>query len=214
MPLGDGNIGQVPFGTDGINKGDGLSKRVKVGTVFYPTIDTEFDKFGIEGEFALELVNSATGGVVTNEATGTWTEVIGTDPATTGTADGDALAGAKTIVLTAGHTFVAGNRFDDGAGNIYYIISKTATSITLKRALTATIADTTVLASVGNMGIYKVDVQVDTADINIVANVSHPEMGTVNGNYDIVNYTIDEIGATVDEIANAVDSGSKMKFVV
>ena len=213
MPLGEGSLGTLPLGGV-INKGDGMSKRVKVGTIFYPTIDTEFDKFGIEGEFILELINASTGGVVPNGATGTWSEVIGTDPLTTGTADGDALAGAKTVVLGAGHTFVAGNRFDDGAGNIYYIVSTTATSMTLKRALTATIPDTTVLSSVGNMGIYKVDVQVDTADINVIANVSHPEMGTVNGNYDVVNYTIDEIGTTVDSIAGAIDSGSKMKFVV
>ena len=176
-----------------------MARTVKKGVTFYPTFDTQFDQFKAESGFEMEITNMADGSVVTNAATGTFAEVMWTDPGHSGTTSGDTAAGANQITLASGNTLVAGDRFDDGAGNIYYVVDATDTSVTIKGSLVAAIADGTDLNSVGNTGIYKVDVQIDTIGEYLVA-VNHKDYG-----HYAIKYTVSEHNE--DDIYDRLDSG-------
>ena len=91
-----------------------MARTVKKGVTFYPSFDTQFDQFKAEGGFTMEIINMATGAVTTNDATGTFAEVMWTDPGHSSTVNGAVSAGANQIAVDSGGTLVAGDRFDDG----------------------------------------------------------------------------------------------------
>ena len=192
-----------------------MAREVKKGITFFPTVDTEFDKMGDASKFGLEIVNANNGAVVTNAASGTWAEVMWTNPDHSATTAGVATAGSSTInVSTSDLTLVPGDRFDDGAGNLYYVtaVDTSAGVITIKGKLVADIDDDTDLNSVGNTGIYKVDVQIDTEGEYLV-NISHPDFGHSTVKYIVVANTIDDVYSRLDGGLNSLGATTTMKVI-
>lgn len=189
-----------------------MARQVKKGITFFPTVDTEFDKMGDASSFAVEMINAASGAVEANAATGTYAEVMWTDPSHSGTVAGAVVIDDSVITLGAGHDFVAGDRFDDGAGNLYYITSVNGNDISIKGKLVANIADAASLASVGNTGIYKVDCQIANEG-EFLVNVSHPEFGHSTVKYEIITNDVDDVYTRLDEGLNSLGANATMKVI-
>ena len=192
-----------------------MAREVKKGITFYPTVDTEFDKMGDASQFGLEIVNAANGAVVPNGATGTWEEVMWTNPNHSAKTVGDTPAGSSVIAVdTSSLTIVAGDRFDDGSGNLYYVtkVDTNAGNIYIKNKLVADISDATTLNTIGNTGIYKVDVVIENEGEYLV-NVSHPEFGHSAVKYVVVANTLDDVYERVDEGLNSLGTSSVMKVI-
>jgi len=177
----------------------------KKGNVFYPGIDTEFDAMGDASLFGLEITKASDGSVVANgveEGTEAWEEIMWTANDHTGTTAGVAKTGDSVIALASGNTLVAGDRFDDGAGNLYYVVAGSDESITIKKELVADIADAAAISSVGNTGLYKVNVQLDEAGEYFLS-ISHPDFGHTTSKYLVTESTLDEVNDAVKKLSGS-----------
>jgi len=176
---------------------------IKIDTVVYPGIDTEFDAMGQADQFGLEITKASDGSVVTNGVdTEAWSEIMWTDPGHTGTTAGEAKEGDSVIALAAGNTLVAGDRFDDGAGNLYYVVDGSDESITIKKELKANIADATDIASVGNTGLYSVNVKLTEVGEYFLS-ISHPEFGHTTSKYKAIEASLADVNDAVQTLARA-----------
>jgi len=188
-----------------------MAIQIKKATEGYVALDTSFDRLNDASSFSIEIVSLNDGSIVTNEATnaGTFSEVIGTDPGHSATVNGAASAGDTSITVDSGHTFVKGDVVDDGAGNLYYITSVTDTTLGLKKALVADIADDTSLASAGNTGLYRTPVKITNTGDYLVK-FSHPDMGRIALKLEIVEHVIDDVYANqvtrFDQVDSKLDS--------
>ncbi len=187
---------------------------VKLGEKFFPGVDTEFDKLGDSSEFGIEITNADTGALietgVDDNVIGDFAEIMWTDPATTGTSAGaENVIGKSIVAVASGHTFVAGQRFDDAAGNLYYITKVEAEAISIKGELVADIADATDLVSVGNTGIYKIDVTL-AAEAEYFVSMNHPEFGHISSKYKVVGKDNGDIYTRLDEGLNKLGSTGSM----
>ena len=187
---------------------------VKLGQPFYPGVDTEFDKLGDASEFGIEITNAATGALIEdgtddNVVDGVFSEVMWTDPATSGTSAGSENVIGASILSVPTHGFSAGQRFDDGAGNLYSITATTTDTISIKGALVADIADATALASVGNTGIYKTTVTL-AAPGEYFVSLSHPEFGHISSKYNVVENSLADTYERIDEGFNKLGASGKM----
>ena len=191
-----------------------MAREVKAATTFYPTVDTEFDLFKEEDNFGLEIRNASNGELVTNDASGTWAEVMWTDPGHSAKTSGDSPAGQKyiTVVDDSSNTLVAGDRIDDGNGNIYYVTKVSSGNVYLKRALVADIADGTDLSTVGNTGIYKADVQIADEGEYLV-DIQHPVMGHATVKYIVTAHNVDDVYDRLDKGLNELGATETMKVI-
>lgn len=186
--------------------------KVQVNKKFYPGIDTEFDKLADSSEFKLEITNAATGAIVldkddddapvdgdgnpttANIIDGLFSEIMWTIPETgeelTATAAGsENIAGNSIINVASGHTMVEGTRFKIGS-DFYYVSAVAGESVSIKGKLVADVAAATVLVQVGNTGIYKTGITLDTAGEYFVS-MSHPEFGHISSKYEVAEQSID-----------------------
>lgn len=192
----------------------------KSGAPFFPLIETGFDVLGEEANFSIaKLTNVSDGTPVVNANDGVFTEIMEDDNGHTGTTVGAAVIGDATITLTAGDTLEIGDVFNDGAGNLYYIVSKVGDVIGIKGKLVADIADASAIAFAGNTGVYKVNMQID-AEMPLSVIFKHTTMGRVPARYAIVATTLDEEAALaetrydlVKEKLDAMSGGSTFKVV-
>jgi len=187
--------------------------QVRKDVAFFPGVNTEFDWLGDASKFGIEIVKASDGSVATNDGAGTWEGIMWTDPGHTGKTSGVAAAGSSVITLASGNTLVAGDRFDDGAGNLYYVVKGSDTEITIKRELKADIADATDLNSVGNTGSYKVEVKL--ADVGeYFVSFSHPEFGHKTIKYEIVEHNLDETFTRLDEGLDKLGASGSMSAII
>ena len=195
-----------------------MARDVKQSINFYPGVDTEFDRLNDTARFSSTIINMADGSVVTNEGSGTFAELIRPTNGHKSTTDGAASIGDATVTLsTTDDGLVVGDAFDDGAGNLYYISSRSGQVIGLKRPLVADIADATELDEVGNTGLYKVECQI--ADLGeYMVTIAHPEFGNIALKYVVVENTMDDAVANANSRFDAIDSklasiGAKARMV-
>jgi len=189
-----------------------MGVQIKKGVPSWMSVDTDFDVFGDQASFAMEIINASTGAVVVNDGTGTFEEVMWSDSAHSGTTSGTTLVGATSVVLAVGNDFVPGDRIDDGAGNIYYISVVDGDIIHIKGEIKAEITDATALVTVGNTGMYRVDVNIANAGDYFV-NFSHPEMGHTAAKVTVVENTVDDVYNRLDGGLNALGANKTMKVI-
>jgi len=189
-----------------------MARKVKKGVTFYPAFDTKFSDFKIEGNFTLEIINLADGSSITNAATGTFTELMWPDPGHSATLNGAVSSGADQLTVDSGGTLVVGDRFDDGAGNIYYITDITGNVITVKGKLKANISDNTVLNSKGNTGIYKVDVQIANKGEFLVT-ATETEYGSYPIKYEVAEHDEDDIYDKLDSGFDSLGATKKITTI-
>lgn len=187
---------------------------VKLGQAFYPGVDTEFDRLGDASGFKIEITNASTGalienGVDNNVVDGVFSEIMWTDPLTSGTSAGTENVIGASVISAPAHGFAAGERFDDGAGNLYSITAVGTDTISIKGELVADIADATALASVGNTGIYKTGITLAAAGEYFVS-MSHPEFGHISSKYNVVENTLDDTFERMEEGFNKLGATGKM----
>ncbi len=184
-------------------------EKVKAGVNFYPGVNTSFEKMGDISEFGLEIVKASDGVAAVNAATGTWSEVMWSDPGHSATLADNATIGDATITLVSGNTLEVGDRFDDGAGNKYYVTASSDTEISIKGKVVANIADADTLASVANTGIYKIDVNLVGLGEYFVS-MTHPEFGSTTIKYEMVERTLVETYDRLDTGLNGLGASGSM----
>ena len=182
-----------------------MARDIKKAVSFYPGVDTEFDKLGDAASFSMVIKSMVDGSDVVNDGAGTFEELINTASGNTGTTAGAVVIGDQNITLAADSTLVVGEAFDDGAGNLYYISSKSGDVIGLKKPLVADIADATALTAVGNTGLYKAEAQI-AAEGEYMVTVAHPEFGHIALKYNVVTNTLDDAVTTSNSRFDELDS--------
>lgn len=186
-------------------------------TQFHIVLDTEFDAFGIEGGFTMEIQDLA-GNALTNDdpAGDDFVEVLkdaANVTAVNGTVASDAAAGAKTVQLNAGHTATPGAVIQFGTSDIRAIRSVDGNTITLVSPLSATITSGTTISAKPNTGIYKCPVVLDFVGQALFL-ISHPEYGSLTIRYDMVNQSMDTLGTKIDGISEAVGAAKTIKAIL
>jgi hypothetical protein len=180
---------------------------------FYVMLDTDRDSFGIESGFTMEIQDEV-GNVLTNNATGTWSEVIRTSfAANTGEVASAADVGDRIISLTTGHTIAAGDVVTIGSAGTYAVVAVDGDNIELKRGLEAPVSATDSVTAVGNTGIYKADVELDfSGDVTVMAH--HPEYGYVTIRYTMVDTNLDMVDEKIDNISAAIGATKTIRAVI
>ena len=163
-------------------------QQAKMGVAFYPMIDTERSFPGRAAEFDVAINQLSDGAVVVNNGSGACTEIMHPVNGHTGNTNLAAAIGDATIEMDAGSTLAKNDVFDDGAGNLYKVITVTGDVIGVTPALTAAIALNTDLDATGNTGSYTFECQVNAANL-VSVEVFHPSLGNVPMTWEIVEKT-------------------------
>lgn len=186
-------------------------------TQFHIVLDTEFDAFGIEGGFKMEIQDLAGAKLTNNDPAGAnFIEVLkdaSNVTAVTGTVATEAPAKAKTVQLSSGHTAQPGSVIQFGTSDIRAVKSVNANTITLVSPLDSTVTSGTTISAKPNTGIYKCPVMLDHIGQALFL-ISHPDYGSLTIRYDIVNQNIDTLGVKIDNISDAVGANKTIKAIL
>ena len=162
-------------------------RQVKAGEYFFPTINT--GGYRESSKLSMKVIDENENEV--SFGGGSFSELTKPIEDHSGTTDGVASAGSKTITLASGNTLEAGDLIivDDTA---YRITDASDTSITVDKALVDDIDADTDLSNTGDTTSYSVSCKIDTAvgAVNVI--ISHPEMDDTVLKYEVVNKTLQE----------------------
>jgi len=181
----------------------------KAGKEFELTLNSKQKHFGVTG-FKVEVINLADGTTTAQDVD--VTEVIkNIDDPKSATTTQDALKGTRTVKVKD-NTLEDGMVFDDGNGNKYYIesIDNDGATITTRTELVADIPADTTLQQVGNTGIYKIPVTIDTVGLyNVVVSNPAVNLRNLSAFVKVTQYDIDDIGNQIEsktqEILDKID---------
>jgi len=195
----------------------------KTGVPFHVELNSHQKYFGATG-FITKVANLIDGtiSVSPNDAEEIVEEI---ETAKTASVAAAAAAGARTISVESSE-LEDGMVFDDGKGNMYYIESATADTITLKFPLKEAIAYGDTLTQVGNTGVYKIELNM-AAEGNYGVYISNPNIDMrmtgmqiavrdiiVEDVYEKVQETYDDLSARLAEVQSAVTSSAENDFEV
>ena len=132
----------------------------KIGTPFFLELNSHQKFFSASG-FVTKIVNLSDNSIsiAQNDATEI-VEVI--ESPATATVDAASATGSKQIVVQSGGSITDGMVFKDANGNKYYVEKVVGDKIHLKFPLTEGIAYGDALVQVGNTGIYKIELTINT----------------------------------------------------
>lgn len=174
-----------------------MSMVKKTGVPFFIEMNSHQRHFGATG-FDTKIID-LTSGVITPLGSDA-EEVIETvtTPATA-TAGAAAGAGDKVITLEAGSTLSDGNVIKDTANNMYYVESIAGNQLRLKFPLEAPIAFGDTLTQVGNTGLYKLTITINTAG-NYGVYISNPsiDMRSKGAQFTVKDIILEDVDAKVD----------------
>ena len=178
----------------------------KVGEIFYPGVDTEYDKLGIANEFSLELRRASDNSLVENAIpNATFEEIIKSVEAHSFTTDEISEIGSKEITFSS-CDMTKGDSFE--YNGYYYTIAEITDKIVLKRPLEVEIPSNVTIQNVGNTGIYKIPVQIDE-EVLVFCTISHPSFGNAAIKYKIVKSNTSDI---INELNNIKELLEETKF--
>jgi len=171
----------------------------KVGTPFYVELNSHQKFFGSSG-FVTKVVNLADGTITTAANDGV--EIVETisTPATS-TVDAAAAIGSKQITVQSGGGILDGMVMEDANGNKYYVENVIGDVVHLKFPLTAGIAFGDTLTQVGNTGIYKIQLTINTTG-NFGIYISNP---SINLRSKGIQYTIKDV--VLEDVDAKLDTG-------
>jgi len=176
----------------------------KVGEIFYPGIDTEFDSLGIADEFSIRITEASTDNEVQNSVPNAFfNEIIKNVPSKSCEVLETSLTGRKTF-KTINNTFEVGDSFEHEG--IFYTVSKISSTetITLHRTLKSDLLENTILNNVGNTGVYKIPVQIDQTGFYFIT-IYHKTFGHIAIKYKIVNSNVQDLMTEIIEIKNKLN---------
>ena len=182
-----------------------MSREVKIGTKFYPIINTKFSKFRDESSFELKIIKMEDGSEVANSGSGEFEEIIVSPNGHNGKTNGTVAIGDKVIHMKNDHTIIKGDVISDGndPDNLYYVTNVNGNVLELKEKIKAEIPDDTTINTVGNTGVYKVECQIDSIGEYLVI-IKHPDIYHNHGlKYIVTNNTIDD---SVENANNRFDA--------
>jgi len=170
----------------------------KVGLPFHVELNSHQKFFGATG-FKTKVVNLHEDSMETL-STDAVEIVENIEDAHTATVDVATPVGSRTIVLADGANLEDGEVFETPAGDKYYIDSVVDGIVKLKFALTQALASGDDLTQVGNTGVYKISIAINTAgDFGVY--VSNPSL---NMRLKGIQYTLKDI--VIEDIAQKLDS--------
>jgi len=175
---------------------------VKIGSEFRPVVNT--GGYGDEDLLSAVVVNQNTGTECADYTVGAFDQLVKVDNDNSGTTDGVATAGSKTITLASGNTLAKGDLFiRNNTG--YRVVDASDTSITIDRELVADIDNEVDLNSRAELCSYEFPCTINEGGLwNVV--ISHPEMDDTILKYELVNATTKDL---VEELA----TGGSRKMV-
>ena len=137
-----------------------MTRIEKKGNIFYPGIDTGYDRLGKEMEFSLEITEAGTGNIIQNSVpSAEFSEVIMSHSLHSATVLQNANSGRKTFTVQTSNLAV-GDRISVNS-KLYSIKKVNGATITINGRLSQSLTIGDSITSVGNTGIYKIPVQID-----------------------------------------------------
>ncbi len=177
----------------------------KMGTPFFVELNSHQKFFGASG-FVTKVVNLADGTITTAANDGV--EIVETiaTPGTS-TVDAAAAAGTKQITVQSGGGILDGMVLEDANSNKYYVENVIGDVIHLKFPLAEGIAFGDTLTQVGNTGIYKIELTINTlGNFGIyIANASI-NLRSKGIQYTIKDVVLEDVDAKIDAEFAAVNS--------
>ncbi len=170
----------------------------KIGTPFYVELNSHQKFFGASN-FVTKIVNLGDNTITTAANDGVEIIEVITTPETS-IVDIAAAAGTRQITVQSGGGITDGMVLEDAVGNKYYVEKIIGDVIHLKFALLQGIAFGDTLTQVGNTGLYKIELTINTAG-NFGIYVSNP---SINLRTKGLQYTIKEI--VIEDIADKIDT--------
>ncbi len=132
----------------------------KTGRAFFFNLNGHRKYFGATG-FVIKLANLDTNQVSTLAASAP--ELMETVAVPNiGTLDVATALGSKSLVVAAGSTITDGDVVETPAGDMYYVEGVSGNIVTLKYPLLAPLSFGDTITQVGNLGIYNVEVVINT----------------------------------------------------
>ncbi len=132
----------------------------KTGRAFFFNLNGHRKYFGATG-FVIKLANLDTNQVSTLAASAP--ELMETVAVPNiGTLDVATALGSKSLVVAAGSTITDGDVVETPAGDMYYVEGVSGNIVTLKYPLLAPLSFGYTITQVGNLGIYNVEVVINT----------------------------------------------------
>jgi len=177
----------------------------KVGTPFYLELNSHQKFFGASG-FVTKVVDLADGSITTAANDGVEiTETIATPG--TATVDAAAAAGTKQITVQSGGGIEDGMVFADGNGNKYYVDKVVGDVLTLKFGLLDGIAYGDTLTQVGNTGIYKIELTINSAG-NFGIYIANPSINLRSKGiqYTMKDVVLEDVDAKLDTEFAAINA--------
>jgi hypothetical protein len=175
----------------------------KMGTPFFVELNSHQKFFGASG-FVTKVVNLADGTITTAANDGV--EIVETiaNPETS-TVDAAAAAGAKEIVVQSGGGIADGMVIEDANGNKYYVDNVVGDVIHLKFPLSEGIAFGDTLTQVGNTGIYKIELNINTiGNFGIYISNASINLRSKGIQYTIKDVVLEDVDAKIDAEFEAV----------
>jgi len=138
-----------------------MTRTEKKGNLFYPGIDTNYDRLGLASEFSMEITKASDGTIVNNIVPfAEFEEVIMTFDLHTAEVLEDTNSGRKTFKVKNSN-LVIGDKIKI-QNNFYNIIKIQNETITINGKLIENLTENESIETVGNTGIYKIPVQLET----------------------------------------------------
>lgn len=167
-----------------------MTRTVKKGSLFYPGIDTNYDRLGAASEFSMEITRASDGVVVDNAVPGAeFEEVLMSFDLHTAEVSEDANKGRKTFKVK-NSDLVIGDRIKI-VDDYYNVINIVNDLVTINGKLANALVSDEAVNTVGNTGIYKIAAQIDIEGFYFCT-IAHKDFGHAAVKYKIVpNNTVD-----------------------